>query len=163
SGWRWRPVGSSVLVRSAEAKRRRPELAIDVTVEPATFHLVDYDADTIAALVAEAAGWFGFDGPITVRVDEGSPLGDVVVESADPVVLAVEGGAFEDLKYIRKLSPVLVQTVVARVVGRIADRRHGFDAPPDAEITTAQQDAWDAWLLGGASRHQLALPQARRL
>ena len=125
-----------------------------VVVEPATFTLVDFDAAEIAALVAEAG--------IVGRADRGrrgARPGRRGVAAGPgrrssrsiPIVLAVEGGAFEDLK----------QHPPARS-RRGADRRRprcspgsptgdgpGFaGAPHEAELTVPELDCWDAWALG---------------
>ena len=41
-----------------------------VTVEPATFTLVDFDAAELAAVVEGLLDQLGLDGPVTVEVDE---------------------------------------------------------------------------------------------
>ena len=132
---------------------------VEVVVEPATFTLVDFDSTRIAELVAEVAGWYGFgDGDVLrVEVEEAVPLAAARLSTADPPVLAVEGGAFEDPRRIRCLSSVAVQTVAARLLARAADRRRpGFgDAPTEASLTVAQTDAWDVWALGRAARRGL--------
>jgi len=136
-----------------------------VVVTPATFTLVDYDAERIAALVSEAAGWVGFDEADEIRMEiaEQMPTSQVSIVSVQPLVLAVEGGAFEDLKRPRKLSEVSVQTVAVRILARIGDRRRdGFgDAPAEGDLTVDQTDAWDAWALGRAAARGLAVAQPR--
>jgi len=136
-----------------------------VVVEPATFTLVDFDAAEIARLVADVGGWLGMTGAdrVTLKVDEGNPLAVARLESVDPPVIAVEGGALEDPRRIRQLSPVAVQTEAVRLLARVADRRApGFaDAPAETDLTVAQRDAWDVWALGRASRHGLSVNQQR--
>ena len=136
-----------------------------VTVQPETFTLVKYESDEIARLVSEAGSWVGLgpDDNVLVKVDESSPLGMTVLESADPIVVAVEGGAFEDFKVIRQLDPVLTQMIMVRVLARVADRRlpSFAGAPDDEALTVPQLDCWDAWALGRAVRHGLPVPQQR--
>jgi hypothetical protein len=127
--------------------------------------MVSYDAQTIADLVAEAASWVGFGAEDEIRVEiaEEQPLTDVTLASADPPVLAVDGGAFEDPRRPRQLDPEGVQTVAVRLLARVGDRRRpGFEAaPPTDELTLGQADAWDAWALGRASRRGLPVNQQR--
>jgi hypothetical protein len=136
-------------------------MTVSVTVEPETFTLVNYDAVEIGQLVAEVASWVGLGhgDTVLVKVDEASPLTMAILESADPIVLNVEGGAFEDLKKIRQLDPVLTQIAVARILARVADRRTaGFaEAPDEASVSIPELDCWDAWALGRAARHGLAV------
>ncbi|MHB8467605.1 MAG: hypothetical protein ACYDH6_14040 [Acidimicrobiales bacterium] len=138
---------------------------IRVVVDPATFTLVEYDATEIQALVAAAGSWIGLgdSDEVRVRIDEGSPLARVTLESLDPIVLFVEGGAIEDVKRIRKLDPDAVQTVAVRMLARVADRRRAdfAGAPDEAALAVAELDCWDAWALGRASRHGLRVPQMR--
>ena len=136
---------------------------VEVNIEPETFTLVSYDSAQIAALVAEAASWVGM-GPgdvVRIKVDESSPLSLATLESSDPVVIAVEGGAFEDLKHIRQLDPVNVQTVVVRVLARVADRRlpSFAGAPAEGAVTVPQLDCWDVTALGRAARNGLSARQ----
>jgi hypothetical protein len=134
-----------------------------VVVEPATFTMVDFDAARITELVAEVAGWAGLADEVRVVVVEEVPLTEVSLESIDPVVLRVEGGAFEDSRRLRKLSDSAVQTVAARFLYRAADRRRpGFgEPPPESALTAAQSDVWDVWALGRASRHGLEVQLSR--
>ena len=77
-------------------------------------------------LVAEAAAWVGLTEATRCasRSTEGnSPSPRIDLESIDPIVLAVEGGAFEDPKQIRQLDPRGGADVAARVLARVADRR----------------------------------------
>ena len=135
-----------------------------VQVVPGTFTLVSFDASEIARLVADVAGKVGItDGAIRVEVDQSVPLTMSKVTPGDPIVLWVEGGAFEDPRYIRQLSPQAVQTVAARLLTRVADRRTPAfaAAPADDELTVPQTDAWDVWALGRASRRGIPVNQQR--
>lgn len=139
-------------------------MAAHVDVVPATFTLVSYDAADIARLVGEVAERVGLgDARIRVEVDESVPLALSRVTDGDPVVIWVEGGAFEDPKKIRNLSPLAVQTVATRLLSRIADRRRpGFgSAPPEGELSVPEIDAWDVWAMGRAQRQGLDVNQQR--
>lgn len=139
-------------------------MTVTVEVIPGTFTLVSFDAAEIARLVEAAAEVAGIaDGAIRVEVDQSVPLAMAKVTAGDPIVLWVEGGAFEDPRSIRQLSPEAVQTVAVRLLTRIADRRAaGFEgAPDDDSLSVAQADAWDVWTLGRASRRGVAVNQQR--
>jgi hypothetical protein len=136
-----------------------------VIVDPATFTLVNYDAAEIAGLVSRAAGWVGLGESDEVRVvvDESTPLARAHLESLEPIVLSVEGGAFEDQKRIRTLDPEAVLTITVRLLARVADRRRPefAGAPGEDGLTTAQLDCWDAWSLGRGERHGLSVQRDR--
>lgn len=136
-----------------------------VTVTPATFSLVEYDAGRIGELIGEVAGWYGLgpDDEIRVEVSEQSPLAEVALSAVEPLVLVVDGGAFEDPKHPRHLSERAVRTVAARYLARVADRRRpGFAAAPaEGGLTLAQLDAWDCWALGRAQRRGLDVHKPR--
>jgi len=130
---------------------------VKVTVTPTEFSLVHYDAARIAALFEDVAGKLGLDGGITVVVDENSPFASAKLTSLDPVVIEAESGAFEDPKAPRCMSDAAVATTAARLLARARDRRDpafvtGGPPPPEAELTLAQADAWDAYAMGRASR-----------
>lgn len=139
-------------------------MSVTVEVVPDTFTLVSFDAAEIARLVAEVATKVGItDAAIRVEVDQSVPLTMATVTAGDPIVIWVEGGAFEDPRIIRQLSPQAVQTVAARLLTRVADRRTPAfaAAPADAELTVPQADAWDVWALGRASRVGIGVNQQR--
>lgn len=122
-----------------------------VTVEPSTFSLVDYDAQTIASLVEELAAAIGLDDTdIHVTVDETVPLGRNWLESTDPVHLFVESGAIEDPKRIRQFSALAATDVLGRHLRRAKDRMDpDFGDPgPDADLPLQHQVAWDVHTVG---------------
>ena len=130
-----------------------------VTVTPAEFTLVVYDSARIAELVGSVADRFGLpaDLPISVVVDETTPLARAQLVSVDPAVLQVEGGAFEQPRHLRHLNEAAVILTAARLLGRLADRRDpafsaGGAPPAEEELTLAQADVWDAYSLGRAER-----------
>lgn len=127
-----------------------------VTVTPSEFTLVLFDAGRIAEIVTDVAEHLGLpsDLPISVEVDERTPLARTVLASVDPAVLAIEGGAFEEPRQPRQLSELAVALTAARLLGRLRDRLDpSFGTPPPEEqLTLAQADAWDAYALGQATR-----------
>lgn len=138
---------------------------MSVAVTPETFSLVSYDGSRIAALIAEVAARVGLPDElgITVEVDERTPLARTELASIDPVVLAVEGGAFEDVRRPRQLSEEAVAVTALRLLSRVRDRRDPAfgPAPAEDEVTLAQADAWDAYSLGRAARLGYSVSDAR--
>jgi hypothetical protein len=134
---------------------------VTVTVTPAEFSLVMYDAERIRAVVADVAARIGLpdDVPVMVAVDERSPLARTDLTSIDPPQLTVEGGAFEEPRRPRQLS----EDAAARLLGRVVDRRDpSFGSPPEeAALTLPQADAWDAYALGRAARRGIETHQPR--
>lgn len=137
-----------------------------VTVEPTAFHFVSYEAATIESLVAQVADDAGLgDEAITVEVDESTPLGRARLASLDPIVLQIEGGAFEDPTNPRSLSERLVRDVTGRLLLRAADRRRADFAgvPAEGELSLAQLTAWDAYCMGRLERLGYDVRKPRRL
>ena len=67
-----------------------------VTVTPAEFTMVFYDAGRIAAVAGEVLALLGMDDDLLVEVDERTPVARVTVTDGAPVVVRAESGAFED-------------------------------------------------------------------
>ena len=138
-----------------------------VVVTPETFSFVQFDAARIAELVEEVAVRVGVpaDAEIRVEVDERTPLGRTRLASLDPITLEVQGGAFENAKMPRTLSPRSVEDVVGRLLFRATDRLHpGFaEAPADDALTLQQQTAWDAYAVGRCERAGYSPSKGRRV
>ena len=138
-----------------------------VTVVPETFTLVFYEADDIRSFTQQVAEDVGLppDTAIRIEVNEATPLGQVTIASIDPIVLKVEGGAFEDPKRPRRLSETYVKDVLIRSLFRVNDRRHGGfgEAPPDDKLTLAENIAWEIYAVGRAARRGYLAQRPRRL
>jgi len=129
--------------------------------------MVLFDQPTILATAERVAGEVGLPAEldIHVAVDEAVPLGRIHVQSIDPVVIGVEGGAFEDPRHPRQLSAALVADTLGRVFFQVLDRRSsGFGNPADDnDLDLAHKVAWDAYAvgrlerLGYDGRHQVRL------
>ena len=132
------------------------------TVTPETFTMVLYDHDAIAAAVDEVVATVGFpaDEDVRVEVDEANPLARTHLLSIDPVVIAVDGGAFEDPRHPRQLSTDFVSVVVGRLILQALDRRDpAFGEPPPADaMPVAHRVAWDVYALGRLGRQGLPGP-----
>lgn len=128
-----------------------------VTVDPPAFSIVDYDPGRIAAVVEEVAGLVGVpdDVHIEVAVDEENPFGKTsTVVDGRSVAISVEGGAFEDARRLRRFSEENARLVLGRLLYRVADRLDPAfgNPPPDAELTSAEHTAWDAYAVGRYAR-----------
>ncbi|MEY2418655.1 MAG: hypothetical protein QOG90_1335 [Actinomycetota bacterium] len=138
-----------------------------VSVEPSEFHFVNFDAAQITRLVGEVADLVGLapDTEIQVKIDEATPLGRAVVSSIDPIVIEVEGGAFENAKAPRQLSDRGVRDVVSRLLFKVSDRQSGkfANAPADGEVPLPQSVAWDVYAVGRAARAGIDVSKPRRL
>jgi len=136
-----------------------------VTVDPEQFTLVLFEPERIISAAKELAAKIGIDSDIRIEVDEPSALGRSRVTSVDPVVLWAQGGAFEDPKAPRHLSDHNLNEVLGRLLFRVKDRLEpGFSgAPGEAELTLAQQTAWDAYCLGRLARLGYDVAKPRRL
>ena len=138
---------------------------VDVTVTPEQYSFVTFDAERIRSVVAKLAEQIGLDVPITVEVDETTPLGRAWLVSVEPLVVHVESGAFEDLKRPRTQSDQRVADVLGRLLFRAKDRLDPFfaDAPADDELTLQQATAWDTYSVGRFVRLGYPAQRQRRL
>jgi hypothetical protein len=129
---------------------------VATTVEPAEFHMVDFDAGRIAQLtdeLAEAVG-LGADVDIHIEVDETVLLGHTELVSADPVHIRTESGAFEDTKKLRGFSEEAATDVLGRHLLRARDRRSADfgDPPSDEGLPLAHRVAWEVHTVGRLTR-----------
>ena len=136
-----------------------------VTVAPDAFGYVEFDAARIAAVAEKVLDDLGLDLPLRVEVDESSPLGRARVASVEPLVVAVEGGAFEDPRRFRQLSEPGVADTLGRLLLRVRDRLDpGFGEPgPDDAIPLPHSTAWDAYCIGRLARLGYRGQRQRRL
>ncbi len=136
-------------------------------VIPASFTLVEFDADEIRALVEGLARDVGLPEDLVVRVevDETTPLGAAKLASIDPVVLTFESGALEDAKRPRQLDPRAAADVIGRLLFEVRDRRDpAFGAPPDGDaLTLPLSSAWQAYCVGRLHRLGHRVQRQRRL
>lgn len=130
-----------------------------VSVEPAQFTQVKYDAAEIAELVTTVAERLGVGNPIEVRVDETTPLAKITcaVESASSdatVVIDAQSGSLENTKRLTTMGRVQASLAVGRMLLRARDRlRPDFaDVPADDELTLVQHAAWDTYCVGRLAR-----------
>lgn len=134
-----------------------------VTVTPASFSLVQFDAGRIQAIAERVLDQVGLDVDLEIQVDETTPLARSRVESRDPLVLRFESGALEDPRHPRVLSEGGAAAVLGRMLLKERDRRDpGFGAPaPDEELPLAQKVAWEIYAAARMARLGYA-PQRQR-
>lgn len=121
-----------------------------VTLDPPTFSLVDFDPAELTAIVEGLLDDIGIEAPVTLQVDQTTPLGLASVTSVDPIVLFAESGALEDPCKLRALSPAGARNVLGRLLFRVRDRLDPSfgDPPADADLTLQQSAAWDVYCVG---------------
>jgi hypothetical protein len=137
-----------------------------VTVKPAVFTLVDYDSGTIKAIAEKLVADIGLGvSEVIVEVDETNPLGKVTLESADPLHITVESGAFEDPKRPRQLGRLSVADVLGGQFFQFKDRSDpAFGAPDDDDdLDLAYKVAWRIYSAARLSRLGYRAQRQRRL
>jgi hypothetical protein len=132
---------------------------VSVTVTPQQFKYVWYDAATIQRVADGLVAALHLGGrPVEVHVDETTPLARLTIEigagAADPVVLRVESGAFEDTRRPRQLSEEATAIALGRALLRVHDRLSGGfgEAPDDDDLSLAQVAAWEVYCVGRLER-----------
>lgn len=137
-----------------------------VTVEPAEFAYVRFDSGRIAALVDRLAGEAGLDPavPVTLTVDETTPLGFTELLGVEPVTMRCGSGALEDPKRLREMSVDSSVRSLGRLLYEAADRRRdGFGAPVlGTAVPLGIRSAWDAWTMGRLARSGHQVQQQRQ-
>lgn len=138
----------------------------DITIDPTEFILVKYETPDIIAIAQRIASGVGFpdDFPVRINIEESTPLTRVLIGTLTPLVLEVEGGAFEDPKRPRHLSVTNTGTALARVLFQAHDRLFGgFAGVGLTGVSLEQQIAWDVTSYGRAERLGLTVPKQPRL
>jgi hypothetical protein len=134
------------------------------TVTPESFTMVLFDQPTIVAEVERVAALVGVPAgeDIRIDVDEAAPVARAELVSIDPLVLAVEGGAFEDPRHPRQLSTAAVGDTVGRLLLQALDRRDDAfgPVPPEDALALPHRVAWDTYAAGRLD--QLGLPSQRQ-
>jgi hypothetical protein len=140
---------------------------VAATVTPETFTMVLFDQPTIVAEVERVAALVGVPAGEDVRVvvDEAAPIARAQLTSVEPLVIEVEGGAFEDPRHPRQLSEAAVGITVGRLLLQGLDRRDpAFGPVPDDDtIGLAHRVAWDTYAVGRLVRLGLGGQRQRRL
>ena len=134
-------------------------MSTHVTVAPERFSFVTFDAEVIAAIVREIAERLGVSNPITIEVDETTPLSktSAVVDGSSSdatIILRLQSGALEDTRHLTNFSESRARLSIGKLLLRSLDRmRPDFaDAPEDLELTNAQNAAWNVYCGGRMDR-----------
>jgi hypothetical protein len=139
-----------------------------VTVSPEEFIFTKFDANEIAAVVAELAERLGIANPISVAVDETTPLAKVYEEIDAPssdatITLHAQSGALEDRQHPMSFSATGAREALGRILLRARDRmRADFaDAPADLDLSLTENAAWDTYCAGRLARMGVEVNQQR--
>ena len=134
-----------------------------VSVTPANFSFVDFDADLIRRIGDGLLEVLSIDRPVHVEVDETTPLGRVRTEIGDTITVRVESGAFEDSRKPRQQSEEATTANLGRALLRARDRISGGfgEAPADDELSLRQIAAWETYCVGRLSRMGVPVNQQR--
>lgn len=132
---------------------------MSVTVRPDPFTLIEYDANEIGSIVADAAALAGVAPgvDIEVEVDEElfAPLTGHTSDVVDGVVkLWISGGNLEDNRRPRTFSAAQAQRDFTVAMLRGKDRlSDDFDgAPNERDLSRGERAAWDVYAAGRAER-----------
>jgi hypothetical protein len=125
-----------------------------VSVAPAQFEFVDFDATVIAGVVQQLALSIGITDPISVDIDETTPLSKVRLHHDGTLHLSVESGALEDPRKPRQFSETATALAIGRSLLRHRDRTEGGfgEAPADDQLDLRQIAAWDTWCIARLAR-----------
>ncbi len=138
-----------------------------VEVRPDKFSMVFFDAAELQGIVEKLVEEVGLpvDLPVTLEVDETTPMGRARVASYDPVLITAESGALEDVKAPRKLSVDGTIDVVGKLLLAVRDRADpAFGEPPAEDDLTLQESvAWEVYCVGRLGRIGHPVQRQRRL
>lgn len=140
---------------------------MSVEVRPESFSMVSFDAAEIRAIVEKLLAELGLPAglAVTIDVDETTPMGRAQVASFDPVVIAAESGALEDVKRPRQLSVEGTTDVIGKLLFSVRDRLDPtFGEPPaDDDLTLQESVAWEVYCVGRLGRLGHPVQRQRRL
>jgi hypothetical protein len=136
---------------------------VSVSVTPEEFRFVTFDAHLIQQVGDQLVDALGIDRPVSVEVDETTPLARVRVDLGDVITVRVDSGAFEDSRHPRQQSEAATAANLGRALLRSRDRLHGGfgEAPDDAAMSLRQVAAWDTYCAGRLARLGLTINQQR--
>lgn len=130
-----------------------------VTVTPEQFTMVAYEAGEIASVVRDLSQRIGITNPVSVHVDERTPLSKMSAAiddtSSDATVrLRFESGALENTRALTTFGEPRARLSIGRMLLRASDRLSGRfdDAPDDLELSNPQNSAWDVYCGGRLER-----------
>ena len=134
-------------------------VAGQVSVQPAEFTQVKFDAAEIAELITALAEQLGVSNTIELVVDETTPLAKITCSLDAPssdstIVIDAQSGAIENTKLLTTLGVDQLNTSVGRMLLRARDRmRSDFtDAPADDDLSLAETAVWDTYCAARLAR-----------
>lgn len=129
--------------------------------------MVFFDTAEIRALTEKLVADVGLpaDLPITVDIDDTTPMGRALLASTEPVALSIESGALEDPKRPRQLNPEGATDVIGRLLFELRDRLDPAfgDPPADADLSLPLAVAWQVYCVGRLGRLGHRVQRQRRL
>jgi hypothetical protein len=130
-----------------------------ITISPAEFSFVAFDAAEIGQIVARVAESLHVSNPIRVEIDQTTPLGRVIASidgtSSDSLITIIaESGALEDSRRPTHFGPERTAMAIGRMLLRARDRmRPDFaGVEPDQDLSVQELAAWDAYCAGRLDR-----------
>jgi hypothetical protein len=142
---------------------------VNVTVVPDPFHLVNFEAAVIRAIVEDVAAQLQWPTSVDIvlTVDEQLPhpilgtFADVVDGTAQ---LWVSGGNFESRNESRAFAELHARAEITHMLLRARDRMSDdfASAPPEAELSLGERAAWDLYAWGRCQRLGFPVHEQKR-
>lgn len=128
-----------------------------ITISPKTFAKVHYEHQEIIDVANDVIGRIDrlpADLSVAIEINEDAPTTRLKITSLDPVVFAMEGGAFEDTRKPQYFGAEMASNSLGAILFEYLDRTDpAFGAPPVGEPTDfALKAAWSAYCFGRVSR-----------
>ena len=138
-----------------------------VVVRPDTFSMVRFEAAEVQGIVEKLVADIGLpdDLPVTIEIDETTPMGRAEVASVDPIVISAESGALEDAKAPRRLSAAGTADVLGKLLFSVRDRLDPDfgDPPAEDDLTLQESVAWEVHCVARLGRLGHPVQRQRRL
>lgn len=123
-----------------------------ISVSPSTFTKVEYRLDQIVPVVEEVRATIGagtglVDSNVELVIDEDQPTARMAVTSLDPIVFALDSGAFEDTRMPREFGVEIASVSLASLFLEYLDRSDdAFGAPELGQpADLADKIAWSVY------------------
>ncbi len=123
-----------------------------ISVAPSTFTKVEYRLDQIVPVVEDVQSRIGggtsLEGAdVELVIDEDQPTARMAITSLDPVIFAMDSGAFEDTRKPREFGVEIASVSLASLFIEYLDRTSdGFGAPDIGEPSDfADKIAWSVY------------------
>lgn len=123
-----------------------------ISVTPSTFTKVEYQLDQIVTVAEEVRSRIGAgsalaDADIELLIDEDQPTARMSITSLDPIVFALDSGAFEDTRKPREFGVEIASVSLASLLIEYLDRTsEAFGAPGLGEpADLADKVAWSVY------------------